>query len=69
VEEEPGKWANAREIFMTISIKTKINVNNTINRETGVSRRYLIMTYDRIEFSMFKILKSGEEQVLEQLLA
>jgi len=67
VEEEPGNWTAAREIYMTLTAHLKFSVNETVNRTSGESMgKYLIIAPKRLEMSMFKIYKEEEEQILEQ---
>lgn len=64
VESSPSSWEDARNFFITASLKAKLQIN-----ETDPLNKTLVITPRGLELSMFKIFKGDEEMFLEQMLA
>jgi hypothetical protein len=65
VEMNPGKWHVTREFYFTLQLKSKIQVNETLNETTGETGKYFILYPKQFELANFKMLAGEEEQLLE----
>lgn len=63
VELKKGKWEDARNMVMTLSLKGKLFV-----ADAQFDNRTLVILPRGIELSNLKIFKEDEEQFLEQML-
>jgi len=52
---------NARDFFMTVTMKGKMQVNETYNETTGFRGKYFLVLPKQIEVSTFKMFKGDEE--------
>lgn len=64
VEKTPGQWVDARNFFVTATVKGKISVN-----DTDPENKVINFIPRGLELSTFKIYKDEEEMFLEQMLA
>lgn len=60
VEKSYNEWVDARNFYITATVKGRITVN-----DTNPENKFLTVTPRGIELSTFKIYKDEEEQLLE----
>lgn len=58
-------WDEARDIFMTLTVRGKMAVRDYFNKTTNENETYLLITTKAIEASMLKMFKEEEEEALE----